>query len=131
VGMSWAVFWNFLGSGFLALFVPRGLAWSSVKLFGLFTGFSFLGFLLVYFFVPGINKARSLEEMTRIFQKSLIEHSKEKVWHIKKIKDVADWFPYKPKEDEKDRKPSVPTDGPKETAQSSNEQVPPTEIPDV
>jgi len=103
VGMSWAVSWNFLGSGFLALFVPRGLAWSGVKLFGLFTGFSFIGFLLVYFFVPSTGNARSLEDMSTIFRTSLYDHSVRKTKHIAKITDLAAWFPYnfKPKEKKK------------------------------
>ncbi|OXV07371.1 hypothetical protein Egran_04865 [Elaphomyces granulatus] len=37
VGMSWAVFWNFLGAGFLSLFVPKGFEWGRAKFFGLFT----------------------------------------------------------------------------------------------
>jgi hypothetical protein len=37
VGMSIGVFWNFMGAGLLALFVPQGLHWSSTRFFGIFT----------------------------------------------------------------------------------------------
>ncbi|KAH8719559.1 major facilitator superfamily domain-containing protein [Phaeosphaeriaceae sp. PMI808] len=68
IGMSWAVFWNFIGAGFLALFVPRGLQWGSDKLFGTFTGLSFLGFVLVYFFVPSVGPSMTLDEVSMKFE---------------------------------------------------------------
>ncbi|KAF2650728.1 hypothetical protein K491DRAFT_697058 [Lophiostoma macrostomum CBS 122681] len=78
VGMSIGVFWNFMGAGLLALFVPQGLHWSSARLFGIFTGLSAVGFLLVFFFVPGTDRAISLEEMSKRFEHSLYHHAFEK-----------------------------------------------------
>ncbi|KAH8587427.1 major facilitator superfamily domain-containing protein [Bisporella sp. PMI_857] len=83
IGMSWAVFWNFLGAGFLALFVPRGFLWGHSKLFGLFTGLSALGFLLVWLFVPATDYAMSLEDMSAKFKSSLKDHGKEKLAALK------------------------------------------------
>ncbi|KAF2792803.1 MFS general substrate transporter [Melanomma pulvis-pyrius CBS 109.77] len=77
VGMSVGVFVNFFGAGMLTLSVPQALAWSPVGLFGIFTGLSTLGFLLIYFFVPCTNKAVSLEEMSAIFEHSLVRHARE------------------------------------------------------
>lgn len=79
IGMSWAVFWNFLGAGFLALLVPQGFEWGHSKLFGVFTGLSFLSILLVWLFVPATEPALSLEEMSEKFQESLIDHGKDRV----------------------------------------------------
>lgn len=83
IGMSWAVFWNFLGAGFLALFVPRGFQWGNSRLFGLFTGLSFLGFLLVWLFVPATDYEVSLEDMNAKFKASLMGHGKEKLLELK------------------------------------------------
>ncbi|KAE9378467.1 MFS general substrate transporter [Stipitochalara longipes BDJ] len=83
IGMSWAVFWNFLGAGLLALFVPRGFQWGHSRLFGLFTGLSTLGFLLVWLFVPATDHAISLEDMSAKFKSSLRHHGKEKLAALK------------------------------------------------
>ncbi|KAH0555948.1 hypothetical protein GP486_006105 [Trichoglossum hirsutum] len=83
VGMSWAVFWNFLGAGLLALFVPRGFQWGASKLFGVFTGFSFLAFLLVWLYVPGTDHAVTLEEMSAKFNSSLFGHGNKKLAKLK------------------------------------------------
>ncbi|KAH0547679.1 hypothetical protein FGG08_000168 [Glutinoglossum americanum] len=77
IGMSWAVFWNFLGAGILALLVPRGFQWGPSKLFGVFTALSFVGFLLVWLFVPTTDYAISLEDMSAKFNSSLIEYGKK------------------------------------------------------
>ncbi|KAF2116962.1 hypothetical protein BDV96DRAFT_598790 [Lophiotrema nucula] len=42
------------------------------------SGFSVFGLLLVYFFVPGIDEAKSLEEMSKIFKGSLFHHAARK-----------------------------------------------------
>jgi hypothetical protein len=47
LGMSWAVFCNFVGAGLVALFTPLGLKWGHGKFLGLFCGFSVIGWLLV------------------------------------------------------------------------------------
>ncbi|KAN0071856.1 hypothetical protein V8E54_010452 [Elaphomyces granulatus] len=80
VGMSWAVFWNFLGAGFLALFVPRGLQWGSSKLFGLFVGISFFGLILVFLFVRSTGHGMSLEDISLGFKReTTLTFSKERI----------------------------------------------------
>ncbi|KAI9765689.1 MAG: hypothetical protein M1840_007247 [Geoglossum simile] len=82
VGMSWAVFWNFFGAGILALLVPRGLEWGDSKLFGLFSGLSFLGFILVFLFVPATGPAMSLDDMSRKFETPTYSYSRKKVSEV-------------------------------------------------
>jgi MFS family permease len=82
VGMSWAVFWNFLGAGFLSLFVPRCLQWGTSKLFGLFTGLSMIGFFLVYLFVPATDHAISIEEMSAKFDTPLLTYCKRQILYL-------------------------------------------------
>ncbi|KAJ4301425.1 hypothetical protein N0V90_003517 [Kalmusia sp. IMI 367209] len=77
LGMSVGVFVNFFG--LLTLVVPQALAWSRVKLFGIFTALSVFGFILVYFFVPCTNEAVSLEEMSAIFDNSLFKHARSRL----------------------------------------------------
>ncbi|KAF2002631.1 MFS general substrate transporter [Amniculicola lignicola CBS 123094] len=119
VGMSWAVFWNFFGAGFLALFVPRGLKWGPPKLFGLFTGLSVLGVILVYLFVPGTDRATSLDDMSKKFDhkkytdfskdrmKTLINPTRLRKTSTAKVQPGA---------------PAAPTPGAPETQGNSNEQ---------
>ncbi|KAF2489983.1 MFS general substrate transporter [Lophium mytilinum] len=86
VGMSWGVFWNFVGSGILALFVPRGFKWGASRLFGVFTGTSAIGAILVYFFVPSTDHAISLEEMSKKFNSSLVGYGFKKLKQLVPIK---------------------------------------------
>ncbi|OCL10802.1 MFS general substrate transporter [Glonium stellatum] len=91
IGMSWAVLWNFIGkygadpsvdclrAGVLALLVPRMLQWSPSNTFGLFTGLSVLGFILVWVFVPSTGPSMTLEAMSRKFDEPTREYSRRKL----------------------------------------------------
>ncbi|KAI9765994.1 MAG: hypothetical protein M1840_007001 [Geoglossum simile] len=53
VGMSWAVFWNLLGAGILALVVPiLAHALTHTGVLGLFTGLNLVSWVAVFFLVP-------------------------------------------------------------------------------
>jgi len=56
IGMSWAVFYNFIGAGLLCLLVPQGLIyWGDTQLLGLFAGLSGFALILVWLFVLSTN----------------------------------------------------------------------------
>lgn len=67
-GMSFAVFWNLLGAGVLALIVPQ-LTYSlgHTGLLGLFAGLDAFAFALVWLLMPGTVQVATLEEMNYIF----------------------------------------------------------------
>ena len=75
LGMSWSTFWNFLGAGTLAMFVPFGLDWGLARLLGVFSGLNAVAFFLVWFFVPGTNHTATLEDMSYVFGRSMRDHA--------------------------------------------------------
>jgi len=68
VGMSFAVFWNFLGAGLLALFTPS-LAYALTKtgLLALFSGLNLVAWTACFYWVPETSKV-SLERINYIFE---------------------------------------------------------------
>ncbi|KAF2405347.1 hypothetical protein EJ06DRAFT_552751 [Trichodelitschia bisporula] len=83
IGMSSAVFWNFLGAGLLAFFVPKGFAQEHARLFGVFTALSFIGFMLIWCFVPETVEATTLEEMSDIFKRSPMQHLQDRIKRLR------------------------------------------------
>ncbi|KAI9792520.1 MAG: hypothetical protein M1816_002040 [Peltula sp. TS41687] len=91
-GMSFAVFWNFLGLGLLIIFIPRltyafghGSGRSSAdgqtNFLALFAGLNALCFILVYLLVPSTAKPK-LEEMNYIFGVPTREHIKYQLFEM-------------------------------------------------
>ena len=85
VGMSFAVFTNFLGAGLLTLFVPAlTLVMGHAGLLGLFAGLNVVAFVLIFLFVRETAGATlgsapsmvfmSLEELNYIFGVSSWKH---------------------------------------------------------
>jgi len=65
------------------MFVPFGIRWGHAKILGLFAGFSALGFILVWFFVPSTNQAATLEDLSYIFGRRLHDHAvaqRQRLW---------------------------------------------------
>ncbi|OCK80630.1 putative galactose-proton symport [Lepidopterella palustris CBS 459.81] len=86
-GMSFAVFWNLLGAGILALIVPQLVhSLGHTGLLGLFAGFDALAFILVWLLVPGTVQVATLEEMNYIFGVPTRRHVEYQ------IKEVLPWF---------------------------------------
>ncbi|KAH8665092.1 major facilitator superfamily domain-containing protein [Tricladium varicosporioides] len=76
VGMSFAVFCNFLGAGILSLTVPFIIdKLPLTSLMGLFAGLNVVAWVLIFFLVYETKQAQ-LEEMRRIFSVTTIDYIK-------------------------------------------------------
>ncbi|KAF2664939.1 hypothetical protein BT63DRAFT_482841 [Microthyrium microscopicum] len=86
-GMSFAVFWNFLGAGLLLLLVPRLLpsksspAASARTLLGIFTGLCMLAWVFIFLFVPE-TKEKTLEEINYIFGVPTLRHCRYQLLEV-------------------------------------------------
>ena len=109
VGMSFAVFWNLMGAGVLALVVPQ-LAYSigHPGLLGLFAGLNVVAFFMAYLLVPETARI-GLEELNDIFKVPTTMHVKYQI-------AMARWKVGLDKEEPaplyiwaKDHKPKTPT----------------------
>ena len=79
VGMSFAVFWNLLGAGILALVVPQlAYAIGHPGLLGLFAGLNVVAFALAYLLVPETARI-GLEELNEIFDVPTTMHIKYQI----------------------------------------------------
>ncbi|KAI9688236.1 MAG: hypothetical protein M1822_001742 [Bathelium mastoideum] len=79
VGMSFAVFWNLIGAGILALVVPQlAFAIGHPGLLGLFAGLNVVAWVLAYLLVPETARI-GLEELNDIFEVPTTEHIKYQI----------------------------------------------------
>jgi hypothetical protein len=79
-GMSFSVFWNFLGAGLLQLLVPQLIPTPRVLL-GIFAALCILAWVFIFFFVRE-TKQRSLEEVNYIFGVRTYHHAKYQVTEV-------------------------------------------------
>jgi len=87
VGMSWAVFWNFLLAGLLALTVPQlHQTLGHTRLLGLFAGLDTVAFIAVWLLMPGTVEVTTLEETNYIFAVPTKRHVQYQA------KTVLPWF---------------------------------------
>ncbi|ETI25563.1 hypothetical protein G647_02337 [Cladophialophora carrionii CBS 160.54] len=83
VGMSFAVFWNLLGAGILALTAPiLAYALTHTGLLALFAGLNLVCWAAVFFLVPETTRI-GLEDLNKIFEIRTLMHIKYRIEILK------------------------------------------------